>query len=141
MIYRPATQDDVPQIMALVTEMVAGTAFSPPVEEKLRRLVANSYTELALMGDELVAFMCGIVCETFINHDRQAYDRGLFVAPAHRGTRTAVRLIRNFEAWARQRGASAVWLGQSVGHRVDDTLRFYQALGYECQGFNARKPL
>ena len=141
MIFRPGTVADLPQAMSAITLMVEGTAFAPPVESKLRWAIQNWYTEIAWDGDVLAGFMVGNISETFLNNERNAYEKGLFVLPSHRGGSIAIRLIRNFEAWAREQGASQIWMGQSVGQNMESTLHFFQRLGYECQGFMTCKKL
>lgn len=143
MIYRPADMADVPEILAIVTRMVAGTAFRPPTEAKMRRLVAMGayYTEGAWDGEHLVGFMCGNLSETFLNDEVNAYDKGFYVVPERRGSSIAPRLLRNFETWARSHGAANVWICQSVAHEIDATRRYFERQGYECQGFNMRKKL
>lgn len=141
MIYRPAVITDIPQIREVVGRMVAGTCFAPPTEQKLARIVANYYTECVFHEDALIAFMTGQLSETFLNDEVNAYEKGLFVVPEHRGGSIAVRLVKNFETWARKNGASNIWLGQSVGQNQDKTLHFFQRLGYECQGFITCKKL
>ena len=141
MIFRPGTVADLAQAMEAVTLMVKGTAFSPPVESKLRWVIENWYTQCALDGDVMVGFMVGTISETFMNHEKNAYEKGLFVLPEHRGGTTAIRLVRNFEAWAKSQGAARIWLQQSVGQNMDSTLRFFQRLGYQCQGFTTCKKL
>jgi GNAT superfamily N-acetyltransferase len=141
-IYRPATLDDVPEIVGVVTQMVAGTAFAPPTAAKVARFIGgNSYHESVWNDGRMVAFMCGYASETFLNDEFNAYERALFVLPEHRGGSIAVRLVRNFELWARTMGCKNVWLGQSVGQNIDSTRRFFERLGYECQGFMTRKSL
>lgn len=141
MIYRRATLDDIPEIIEVVTRMVLGTKFRPPTAKKLSQIVQTYYTEGAWFEGQLIGFMCGRLSECFMNDEVNAYESGLFVAPEFRGSRVAVRLVRNFETWAKARGAQNVWMGQSVGHRIFKTMSFYHHLGYDCQGFNACKPL
>jgi GNAT superfamily N-acetyltransferase len=142
-IYRPADMADIPAILGIVTRMVEGTAFRPPTEAKMRRLVAMGtyYTEGVWNGEHLVGFMCGNLSETFLNDEVNAYDKGFYVVPEHRGGTIAVRLLRNFERWARSNGAANVWICQSVAHEIDATRHYFERLGYECQGFNMRKKL
>lgn len=141
MIFRKATAEDIPEIASVVARMVEGTKFLPPTHNKLRRVVANWYTECVWIDGRLAAFMAGTACETFLNDEFNAYEKGLFVVPEHRGGTLAVRLVKNFEAWARAQGAKKVWLGQSVGQNQKKTLRFFERLGYESQGFTTCKEL
>lgn len=140
--YRPATLRDIPQIVEVVTRMVEGTKFAPPTEKKIERFITGDYYHEGIwIDDKLIAFMAGRVSETFLNNEFNAYEMGVFVLPEYRGTRHSVRLIRNFEDWARVKGAKNVWLGQSVGQRQNETLHFFERLGYECQGFITCKKL
>lgn len=142
-IFRPAVAADAPALVRLVTRMVEGTKFAPPTEDKVLRVIQrpHAYFTLAVMDDEIVGFMAGYIGETFLNHEVNAYEQGLYVVPEHRGSTIAVRLVREFEAWARARGAKNIWLGQSVGQDQGQTLHFFERLGYECQGFITCKTL
>lgn len=141
-VYRRATHDDIQEAVDIVTRMVEGTMFAPPTAEKLLRIITGPYyNEGVWLDGTLIAFMVGHVSETFLNNEVNAYEMGLFVAPEHRGTRHAVRLVRNFEDWARANGAVNIWLGQSVGQRQAETLHFFERMGYKCQGFSTCKKL
>lgn len=141
--YRPATLDDADDLLRLATRMTEGTAFAPPTLDKVRRLITRSsgYGECAVVEGQIVGFMCGYLGETFLNSQVNAYEQGVFVAPEHRGGTVAMRLIQNFERWAKASGAENVWLGQSVGQKQDSTLKFFERLGYSCQGFITCKKL
>jgi GNAT superfamily N-acetyltransferase len=141
--YRPPTTDDAAELCALATQMTAGTAFAPPTEEKVRRLIARpfGYGECAVVNGQIVGFMCGYIGETFLNNQVNAYEQGLFVVPEHRGGTISVRLVRNFEQWAKAHGAENLWLSQSVGQKQNSTLSFFERLGYSCQGFITCKSL
>ena len=142
-MYRPATASDAEQLLVLATEMTQGTAFAPPTLEKVRRLISRplGYGECAIVDGVIVGFMCGYIGETFLNTQVNAYEQGVFVAPKHRGGTIAVRLIKNFESWAKAQGAQNVWLGQSVGQKQESTMKFFERLGYTCQGFITCKKL
>jgi len=141
--YRPATISDANQLLALATEMTQDTAFAPPTVEKVCRLISRpfGYVECAIVDGVIVGFMCGYIGETFLNTQVNAYEQGVFVASKHRGGTIAVRLIKNFESWAKAQGAQNVWLGQSVGQKQESTLKFFERLGYTCQGFITCKKL
>lgn len=142
-ILRPIVSADAPAMVRVVTRMVEGTKFAPPTEDKVLRMIQrpNGFASCAVVGGEIVGFMAGYIGETFLNHEVNAYEQGLYVVPEHRGSTIAVRLVREFEAWARARGAKNIWLGQSVGQDQEQTLHFFERLGYECQGFITCKTL
>ena len=141
--YRPPTPDDVHELCALATRMVDGTAFAPPTTAKALNLIKrpNGYGQCAVADGRIVGFIFGYVSETFLSNQFNAYDQGLFVDPEHRGGTIAIRLIRGFEAWAKERGAQNIWLSQSVNNKKDSTLKFFERLGYKCQGFVTCKQL
>lgn len=141
--FRPADLSDTQKLVDLATRMTADTVFSAPTPEKVMRLISrpSGYHECAVLDGEIVGFMCGYIGETFLNNQTNAYEQGLFVAPEHRGGTVAVRLVKNFEAWAKSRGAANIWLGQSVGQNMASTLKFFERLGYSCQGFITCKQL
>lgn len=141
MIFKPATLEDSGKIFKLVCTMVGSSMVAAPTLAKIEKVIKNNYLECAWNDGVLIGFMAGHVSETFLNNEKNAYDNGLFIAPEYRGGTTAFRLVAHFEAWAKAQGAVNVWLCQSIGHKQEKTLRFYEHLGYTCQGFNTCKKL
>lgn len=143
--YRAPTLGDAQELCDLVKEMTDGTAFAPPtlnkVQNLIKRLGTIGYGECAVKDGKIVGFFCGYIGETFLNNQVNAYEQGLYVTPEHRGGSIAIRLIKHFEDWARLRGAHNVWISQSVGQKTDSTLKFFERLGFTCQGFITFKQL
>lgn len=142
MIYRPATVGDIDAAMDVVTEMTRGSVFGLPVREKIARLVdGRFFTCAAWDGDVIAGFIVGEVCETLINHEKHGHEKTLYVRPKYRGGTIAVRLVRAFEVWARERGATRTWLSQSTGLKTGKTAGYYMRQGYEIMGVNTCKEL
>jgi len=143
--FRTATINDAEELLELATQMTKDTAFAPPVLDKIKKIILRGdwgYGQCAVLNDtKIIGFMCGYVGETFLNHQVNAYEQGLFVHPDFRGGTTVVRLIRNFEEWARKKNAANIWLGQSVNYKRESMLTFFERLGYKCQGFTTHKKL
>ena len=59
-----------------------------------------------------------------------ANDIAFFVDPEFQGANTAWRLIRAYEKWAKQAGATHIELGVSSGINTERTLSMYSFLGY-----------
>jgi GNAT superfamily N-acetyltransferase len=59
----------------------------------------------------------------------RAYLVSMWVAPSHRGGRTAVALLDEVERWAAARGARTLVAGVTAGN--DRALAFYRKCGYE----------
>lgn len=84
-----------------------------------------------------------VVCvvETFFGPDRMAEDLVFFVAPQHRGTSAAVRLIRMAETWAAAVGARFLRMGITTGTNTDSTARFLTRLGFSDAGMLLARPV
>lgn len=143
LLYRPATEADMPSVMEAVDLLLAGSVFDNYSMAKVRRIIAGGiyYNEFVFDGARVVGFMAGVIGENHFTDERHAWDLGLFVRPEHRGGTMAVRLLRNFERWAKAGGARFVWQTQSVGHKIGSTTLFYSRMGYVCQGANTCKEL
>lgn len=140
---RAITASDVPCVIDLLHEMLRGTKFAMPTKEKVSAIAASDhwFSVGAFSGDRMVGFMAGQCSETFLNNEINGYEKGLFVLPEFRKAGVARKLIERFEAWSRDRGAVNCWMGQSVNQDREGTLRFFESLGYECQGFITCKKL
>jgi len=73
--------------------------------------------------------------------DLVAQDLGWYVDPEHRGGTAAVRMVRDFEAWAKSKGARCVLLAQTTAINVDRTRQWCEALGYTVIGYVTRRML
>jgi GNAT superfamily N-acetyltransferase len=141
--YRPATESDVDAIKTLTNSMLAHTNLGVATIEKIRALVTSPATlvQLAFVEDQIAGFVCGVVHESVFNATKRVSDIGLYVAPEHRSSEIAAMLIANLEHWAKQKGASQIWLGQTTGDNPRVVERFYNRHGYKTMGFNCLKEL
>jgi GNAT superfamily N-acetyltransferase len=64
---------------------------------------------------------------------RTVDDLGIYVIPAWRGTTTALRLVRQMEGWASNKG-QVIRLGVTTGTNKDQTVKFLERLGYMPTG-------
>lgn len=78
--------------------------------------------------------LAGMLTEPWFSHDLIAADVCFFVRPDRRGSITAVRLVQEFTAWARMRGAKEVSIAQSSGVRLEETNRFLTGMGFTYVG-------
>lgn len=88
-----------------------------------------------------IGMLLGFVSEHFFGRSITASELVVYIAPHARGGSAAVKLVRAFEAWAVERGASEIIMGVSTEVHADRTADFYQRLGFERSGFTARKKL
>jgi GNAT superfamily N-acetyltransferase len=87
---------------------------------------------------EVVGFLVGRIdgydftSGVFVNLDV------LLVRPDKRGTRAAVKLLREYIRWGKIVGAREILFGVSSGYRVERTSRLYEHLGAERIGTQHR---
>lgn len=145
---RPVGKEDVEAIVAMGRAMhdespeYRDMDFS---EEKIRKLVnfmcgtllvpnSSNSALIAEDGGTIVGMMGGFVIEHFFGHDKVAHDYVLYVKPEHRRGTAAVRLIREFEKWARAQGVRAIVPAITTGMSTERTEGLYVRLGYEPNG-------
>lgn len=93
-----------------------------------------SFVHVAVDGDNVIGFFVGSVAEYGFHDSRFAYDRLLFVSPTARGSVAARMLIKAFEEWAHESGATRILLGITTGVHTERTEKFYNKLGYSTVG-------
>lgn len=138
---RPATHADTLDLVYLAQQMHAESRYAdrPFVDEKVATLVAaciNSDEGIALVAvleGEVVGGFLGGLDERCFNHDKVAFDYGLFVSPDRRGGILAIRMLERFGAWARERGAVPS-LGITTGVAPEASARLFQAAGFAPVG-------
>jgi len=96
---------------------------------------------IAYAGETPVAMLAGGISTYFFSRKRKAFDHVWFVIPEHRGKRTAVLLLRRFLEWARERGASEVFMGITTDIEPEKTGRLFEKLGFRPVGGNYRLDL
>lgn len=125
--------------------MVAEAEFSyaKPEKHKILQLYKNPNAVgfVAIENNRIVGFISGIFSEYFFSNRKQVTDLGFFVLPEFRGSRTALKLVKSLENWAKEMGADDLHLGQTTAVEMDKTRQFYERLGYKTVGFNTVKHL
>lgn len=86
---------------------------------------------------QIVGAFLGGVTPFFFSAALKAYDIALFVLPNHRGGAAALKLLRRFETWAKEKGCSKVYLSVSTNNSKADI--FYDKMGYQRIGGVYRK--
>ena len=84
---------------------------------------------LAERGDRVVGMVSGGVNDT---HPGTRWLYGMYVTPSERGTETAARLVEAVAAWARDLGASELYL--HVTSSVTRARAFYDKVGFRPTG-------
>lgn len=153
---RAATVDDIPAIIAMGQALHAESprysrlSFSVKKVDKLLR----EMTEGTLISDapggvfvaekegQVIGVLGGYVTQPFFSDDKIATDYTFYIQPGHRRKgRAAVQLIRAFEVWARDNGATDIIPGTTTMIDADATVRLYEKLGYVKYGYTLIKRL
>lgn len=143
---RPAREADCSRMVLLAAQMVKESprysrhGFAIDKARQLFQVLLQMGGLLAAEKDgEIVGFFAGIVSEHFLSHAKCATDVGVFVLPEHRGGTAFLRLVRAFEEWAREQGATEIQLGVSTQVETEQTVRMYERLGYTMASFGLVK--
>ena len=109
-------------------ELLAGLSVSP-----------QGLVLVAEQDGVIVGMLLGLASRHFFSDDITASELVVYVAPEARGGSAAVKLIRQFEAWAVEQGAADIVLGVSTEVHADRTAQFYERLGYAPSGISLVK--
>ncbi|WP_158785146.1 GNAT family N-acetyltransferase [Pantoea sp. BAV 3049] len=139
---RNATRDDIPALIELGTLMFMESRYasSPFVPEKCAQLARELIDApagcvlVAEEGGKVVGWLGGGIGEQWFSHALQAFEYGVFIAPAHRGSSAAYRLVKTFTDWARDNGASVINMGITTGVHEERTGDLYARLGFTRTG-------
>jgi GNAT superfamily N-acetyltransferase len=143
MIIVRAKQEHFEQLFSLIEQMVAESVFSfaPPSRRKIQQLMdyPKSAGFLAFEGDKCIGFVAAAISSFFFSEYERASDLGFYILPEHRGGRTAFKLLKTIEDWAKEMGVKEMFMGHSVGGNIEGMKKFYQHNGYRIGGFNSMK--
>ena len=146
--YRPFNLDDLPAMVELGRQMHAESNYShldyDPAKLDLMAAtwLANPeiyFADIAICENKIFAMYVGFISEYYFGKDLVANDCLLFVDKSKRGGVAAIRLIKRFQQWAFDKGASEVRPATSTGVQTEDTKKLYEALGYDTVGYVFRK--
>lgn len=148
---RPAIAADLPDLIEMGRALHAESpryrdmAFNP---EKLRRLFEQLQgTLLTEPGCCLVAehdgyitgMTVGIIAQRWFSDDVFLSELTMYVRPEHRTGVTFLRLVRALERWAKGQGVNDIAVGVSTEIHAQQTVRAYQAMGFELAGYSMVK--
>lgn len=94
----------------------------------------DAYVRELWRGDQLVGGLVGEIQQHPFVDMRQAVDHAFYVRPEHRVGTGAARLVRDFEKWARGRGADRLQLSAAAGIDNVGASRFLAAVGVPSYG-------
>lgn len=73
--------------------------------------------------------------------DKAAMPHIIYMTPKYRGTLCGYRLIREFEKWGKEQGASEVHMSVASGINTERTEALYERLGYSFYAKAYRKEI
>ena len=103
----------------------------------------NQLFILSLNSEKEVVGMLWAVCVAALpwSPEKVALDQIVYVSPEYRGTRHGLDLLRAYEDWAEEEGASEIRLSIASGVHETKTSKLYQKLGYSHLGSQYRRKL
>ena len=91
--------------------------------------------------DQVAGMLCGGISNYVFSRGSVANDYAFYVLPEHRGSWAAPRMIKMFSNWARENGATELYIGISSGLFADRTGKLLERSGFDHVGGNYRKHL
>jgi len=138
-----AKQEHFEQLFALIEQMVTESVFSfaPPSRRKIQALMdyPKGAAFLAFEKEKCIGFVGAVITPFFFSEYERANDVGFYILPDHRGGSTAFKLLKAIENWAKENGAKELFMGHSVGGKIEEMKKFYIHNGYKIGGFNSMK--
>ena len=132
-------------LFSLIEQMVEESVFrhATPSRTKIEKLFnyPRSAAFLAYKGETCIGFVAAIIDSFFFSDYVRATDLGFYILPEHRGGRAAFDLLRAIEAWSKAEGVTELYMGHSVGGKIEEMKKFYVHNGYTIGGFNSVKKL
>lgn len=75
-------------------------------------------------------FMGGVIGNCMLTSDLEAIEALWYIAPKHRGNGAAIRMLKNFEQWAKERGAVRVKMIHLATLNPKAVAKLYDRMGY-----------
>lgn len=149
LLIRPATEDDLPAVVALLADDGIGKSRERP-ESPLPAAYGDAFQRMRqqpgnlVLVAELDGAIVGCLQLTLIHGisrlgATRAQVEGVRVAPAARGRRVGERLMRAATVRAKANGATLMQL--TTDHRRIDAHRFYERLGFVGSHLGLKKEL
>lgn len=88
-----------------------------------------------------VGFLWGSARSLPWSKELLAFDTILYVTPNKRKTSVGLKIMREWEKWASDKGAAEVQISIASGIHEDSTTSFYKKLGYHYIGQQYRKEI
>jgi GNAT superfamily N-acetyltransferase len=140
---RDATKEDIPAMVALGRLMHKESIFAKyefdeaKVAELMSTLICVD-AGILIVFEEDYEIQGGIMAslhQQWFGSDIQATDYALFLAPEHRGNRTALQLIKAYVKQAQEKGAKQIILANSTGVKTERVAALFEKMGFVKRGY------
>lgn len=147
---REACLLDLPRIGQLGKEYIDEVGFDTrfPLDLDYANLLFAMYINrrdslvlVAVHKKRVVGFFMGAVATFPWSQAPIGMDNLLYIQPEYRGLAHGVRLIKRYEAWAREVGCKEAQLSTASGIEVERTCDLFERLGYTQTGIQFMKEL
>lgn len=147
---REATEQDISQLLLLGEALHRESpayylkSFDAQRLEGFLQTVINDPNYYCLVAEKqqvMIGYFIGGLTFEIISYDVTAFDLSIYVLPDNRNGRTAIKLFKTFEAWAKGHNAKYFRVGISTGIHTEKTSKFYQLLGFKPDGVVLEKRL
>lgn len=147
LVFRPATRQDIPTIVAMLADDVLGAkresgADLAPYYDAFDRMQEEGGNLLLvgeLAGQAVATYQLTYISGLSLKAARRAVLESVRVARQARGQGLGAALLRDAEERARAAGCSLLQL--TTNRRREDAHRFYLRQGYEDSHLGFKKPL
>ena len=95
----------------------------------------------AIVAEEeskIIGMFMGYISEWPFGDEYIATDLLVYIDPLYRKGATGLRMLKEFEQWAKEQGVNQLRPGTSVGNKKQ-LLSFYRRLGYKTVGYSFLK--
>lgn len=103
------------------------------------KVMGGDYACFVAEDIQIAGMIVGFVSQHYFTEAIIAADLLCYVIPEKRGGTHGYRLVKAFEQWAQEQGASMVTLGITTGIKTNRTASLYKKLGYKQSGILLRK--
>lgn len=148
MRYEPFAVERIRDIIGLAMKMQQESDFQTvpfDIEQIAKSLLGmviknpRGFGVIAYTDDgEPVGMLCGGITDYVFSKGSVASDYAWFVLPEYRGSRTALKMLKMFKSWARENGATELYMGITTNVAKDRTGQLLERVGFDHVGGNYR---
>lgn len=133
---RKATHDDIFQVLVLCYNFakeaptVYRTFDKEKVEVTLNNLIDSDFSEIFVLEKDgvIIGMLACIITQLFFSTKKTSTELAWYVDKEHRGGTKSLRLIKVYEAWAKEKGAEII--GMTDLSELQELGSIYERLGY-----------